>query len=80
MTWLTYLRRRWCAWRGHPGVQRGRPELIGFYAHPDDGAPVWVAASSTRAYRCQWHDWKPYAGATGGIDVIRIDGSGVEDD
>jgi hypothetical protein len=56
--WLTYLRRRWCAWCGHPQTFVEAPVISTRTTDVQlpDGRVVEGVVYGVHAYRCQWHD------------------------
>jgi hypothetical protein len=56
--WLTYLRRRWCARRGHPQTFVEAPVISTRTAEVrlPDGSTVPGVIYGVHAYRCLWHD------------------------
>lgn len=57
MSYLTYLRRRWCAWRAHPDSGTGP---VVYSQQEPDGTEGGIAYPGrlweVRAYRCGIHD------------------------
>lgn len=55
--YFTHLRRRWCAWRGHPDSGTGPVVILG--RTPDyikDGVTYPGYETTLRSYRCSRHD------------------------